>query len=207
MSRVYFFFALKLLQPQVRKGRASSSPGVLPHTNLAEGGRQSAPTRAPPLRAPPPPELLGDQAPPPRGNQVARLARPGPPLSTGCSSFPRLAPPRRKAPLSSLCPGPHPLHRGPADHQSQATSSLQGTSPGTQPHPLITGESLSDAGRARQLQSHKRRCRPMKPPPVPLQGRLPASGVWAPGAGAAALPQEHRPSAHPLPSPGADGHI
>lgn len=129
-------------QPQVRKGRDSSSPGVLSHTNLVEGGRQSGPTRAPPLQAPPPPELLGDQAPPPPGDQATRHrhrllppAWPCPPLSPGCSPFPRLAPPRLKAPLSSLRPGPRPRHRGPADHQSQATSSLQGTSPGTQPHP------------------------------------------------------------------------
>ena len=47
----------------------------------------------------------------------------------------------------------------------------------------------------------------MKPPPSPLPGRLPASGVWAPGAGAAAIPQERLPSAHPPPGPGDEGHV
>lgn len=133
-------------------------------------------------------------------NQTTRhlLLPPGLALPTSqpgmLSPFPGLAPPRLKAPLSSRLPPPWipapaswagrpPL----AGHIQPAGNLFRNTA--THPH-----------HRRISQRRGQRRGRPMKPPPPPLQG-------WLPGAGAAAVPRERRPSAHPPPGPGAEGHV
>ena len=147
---------------------------------------------------------------PPPWKRPTRPAWPFPPLSPGCSPFPRLAPPKTKAPLSSRLPPPwvpSPASwagRPPLTGHVQPAGNLFRN---TATHPHHRRNLPATWAEPGGCSAHKRQCRPMKPPPPPLPGRLPASGVWAPGAGATAVPQERLPSAHPPPGPGAEGHV